>query len=331
MTATERAAAPTMNHKAQVKIAAAQIAPVFMNKAATTAKVCKMIREAGEQGAKVIGFPECCIPGYPGWGQTQLAGGAKAIGLYKQQFYESVEVPGPETDLIAQACREASMYAVVGINERLANTTGTTFNTQIIIDPNGEIVNKHQKYVPTVTERLVHAPGGTGTTVSTKTEFGTLSGLICGENCNPMALYSLSLEYPTVHVASWPAHFGPGSSTQEDILAVTKGMAYNLGCFIINSVSINCDSTIDAYTWDSAEAREWMLSQRELDHTGGARATILDPSGKLLAGPLPAGEGILYADANIEDVLVNKFMVDVAGHYQRPELFAHHFEKYIKK
>ncbi|RTE68395.1 hypothetical protein BHE90_017227 [Fusarium euwallaceae] len=133
-----------MNCKFQIKIAAAQIAPVFMSKAKTTAKVCKMIQEAGEQGANVIGFPECCIPGYPGWGQTQLADGARAIDFYKQQFNESVEVPGPETDLIGQACRDARVYAIIGLNERLANTTGTTFNTQIIVDPSGDIVNKHQ-------------------------------------------------------------------------------------------------------------------------------------------------------------------------------------------
>ncbi|RSL40242.1 hypothetical protein CEP53_013494 [Fusarium sp. AF-6] len=276
-----------MNYKSQIKIAAAQIAPVFMSKAKTTAKVCKMIREAGEQGANVI---------------------ARAIDFYKQQFHESVEVPGPETDLIGQACRDARVYAIIGLNERLANTTGTTFNTQIIVDPSGDIVNKHQKYVPTVTERLVHTPGATGTAVSTKTKFGTLSGLICGENCNPMALHSLSLEYPTIHVASWPAHFGPGSSTQEDIVSITKGMAYNLGCFIINSVSINRDDAINAYTWDNAKARRWMLSQRESDdqvHACGARATIIGPNGKLLAGPLSAGEGILYANVSIEDVLVN--------------------------
>ncbi|KAJ3466379.1 hypothetical protein MRS44_007037 [Fusarium solani] len=149
-----------------------------------------------------------------------------------------------------------------------------------------------------------------------------------------MALYSLSLEYPTIHVASWPAHFGPGSSTQEDILSITKGMAYNLGCFIINSVSINCDETIDAYTCDKAEARRWMPSQRESDgevHACGARATIIGPNGKLLAGPLSAGEGILNANASIEDVLVNKFVVDVVRHYKRPELFAHHSGAYLRK
>ncbi|KAH7143604.1 nitrilase/cyanide hydratase and apolipo protein N-acyltransferase [Dactylonectria macrodidyma] len=257
--------------KSAVTVAAVQISPVFHNKAETTKKVCDFILEAGKHNARVIGFPECCIPGYPGWGQFHVTESAAAYTMLTQQFHESVEVPGPETDQIGAACREANIYAVVGVNERIPNTTGTMYNTQLIFGSDGTLLNKHQKYVATVTERLVHGPGKTSTHCSVKTEFGCLSGLVCGENANPLAMYSCSLEYPSVHVASWPAPFAPGSDTAVSILSCTRSFAYSLGCYVINSVSIDDDPTIEAYQRDE-ESRQWLVSER---HKLGA--TIIGP------------------------------------------------------
>jgi nitrilase len=110
-----------------------------------------------------------------------------APSLFLELFKQAIEVPGPETKAIGAACKEADIFAVVGINERRPNTTGTLFNTKLFFGRDGALLHKHQKYVPTVGERLVHAPGGTGSKASVTTDFGTLSGFICGENGNPLA------------------------------------------------------------------------------------------------------------------------------------------------
>lgn len=170
-----------------MKIAAVQMAPVFLDKKASTKKVCAYIREAAAEGTAVIGFPESIIPGYPGWIEMLPLDQPKAHALYQRFFLNSVEIPGPETAAIGDACRAGNIWAVVGVTERLAHTTGTLYNTQITVNPQGEIVCKHQKFVPTLTERLVHTPGQTGSAASTSTPFGALSGLMCGENANPLA------------------------------------------------------------------------------------------------------------------------------------------------
>lgn len=308
-----------------IKIAAAQMAPVFLNRQATTDKVCRFIQEAGDAGARVIGFPECIIPGYPAWDELIPMDRSHAHGLFRKLFLNSVEIPGPETEQIGQACKDANIYAIVGVNERRVGTTGTTFNTQLLFGPDGSLLNKHQKYVPTVAERLIHTDGQTGTSVSVPTEFGCLSGLICGENANALAMYSLSLKYPVIHVASWPTHFTPEIEMQSCILNSTRGLAYALKCFVINSVGVIDDDAIEAYGEDE-DIRRYLEVERQKP-----LATILGPDGNILAGPLKPGDGILYADIDPTDVIIPKYAIDIAGHYNRPELFAHHFANYFER
>ncbi|PGH34398.1 hypothetical protein GX50_02765 [[Emmonsia] crescens] len=313
--------------KKTITIAAVQAAPVFLDRAATTEKVCRLIREAGEKGADVIGFPEGFIPCFPSWVELLPLVSEPALSLYREFIHEAVEVPGPEVSAIQEACRDASIYAVVGINEK---RTGTLFNTQLMFGRNGELLHKHQKYVPTIGERLIHAPRTTGSKASVQTDFGCLSTLICGENGNPLAMYSLSLDYPIVHVASWPAHFGPRITPydmQRNILTKTGGLASSLSCFAINSVAVVSDEAIEAYGVDEA-GREFLRKHQE--KTG--RATILGPNGSIIAGPFEeAQEGILYADVSANNLVIPKYITDYAGHYNRPELFAHHFAKYFEK
>lgn len=309
----------------RVKVAATSFIPAFLNKTVSTERVCKLIRKAASDGAAIIGFPETAIPGYPGWGQSIPAEGPKAMDLCIRLFKNSVEVSGPETEEISQACSEGNIYAVVGVNECMRGTTGTMYNTQLFFGPDGTLLHKHQKFVPTVTERLVHAPGTTGSASTIETEFGRVSALICGENMNPLAVYSVSLDYPVIHVASWPPHFAPDTDTLRAILTLSQAEAQMLGSFILNSVSIDDDEAIKTYsTGQDVSVREGLERQR-----GTMGATMIAPSGRVIAGPLPPGEDILYAEIDIEDVFAAKMNIDVAGHYNRPDLFAHHFKQYL--
>ncbi|HHT5493857.1 TPA: nitrilase-related carbon-nitrogen hydrolase, partial [Klebsiella michiganensis] len=110
---------------------------------------------------------------------------------------------------IAEACAKANINAVVGINERNPMTNGSMHNTQVHITRDGIIAGKHQKYVPTTGERQVHMPGKTGHYNTFRTNFGVVSGLICGENSNMLGMYAAAVNYPVVHIGSWPMYFHP--------------------------------------------------------------------------------------------------------------------------
>lgn len=298
----------------KIRLAAVQAAPVFLNREASVAKACALIREAGANGADMIGFPEGFIPTHPGWFNFIPDVGDRALLMSRELFKNAVEVPSPATDELGRACREANIVAVVGINEKVSRTTGTMYNTQLFIDRNGEILGKHQKMVPTNGERLVHTGGHGSTMRAYHTHFGAISGMLCGENSNPLATFALSVYYPVVHVAAWPAHFNASYVMQESIMAATRGLAYSMKSFVINSVAVVTDELIERYAM-TPEDREYLTAAKS---RGGA--SIIGPKGQVLAEMGP-GEGILYADVDLQDVIIPKLIHDFAGHYNRPDVF----------
>ena len=190
-----------------VKVAAVQAASVFLDREGSTEKACRLIREAGSKGARVIAFPEGFIPAHPVWYHHHAATGAISNRLATELFKNSVGIPGPETAALCAAARDANAYVVIGVCEKMPNTIGTMFNTQVYIGPDGTLIGKHQKIMPTVGERLVHMGGFGDTFGAFQTEFGPMSGLICGENSNPLAVFALTAEGTRIHVMSWPNHF----------------------------------------------------------------------------------------------------------------------------
>ena len=308
-----------------IKLAAVQAAPVFLDKTASTQKACELIRKAGSRGADVIGFPEGFIPGFPGWFPFLRSTDPLTELLYLQLFNNAVEVPGPEVESLQDACREANIYAVVAINERHPNTTGTLYNTQLTIGRDGTFLHKHQKYVPTVGERMIHAPGTTGSKTSIQTEFGGLSGLLCGENGNPLGQYSTALDHPVVHVAAWPQFLTFGLDVADFINTAGKAVAFSVGTYVINAAAVVSDAEIEAYGIDE-RTREFMRSEQKK-----RRASIFAPGGVEVAGSIDAkiGDEILFADVDLDAVKRYKHTFDFAGHYNRPEIFAHHFKKYL--
>jgi nitrilase len=300
-----------------LKVAAVQAAPVFLDLDATVDKTVGLIAEAAAGGAAVVAFPEGFVPGHPGWVEL-LPLDDRAMQLNERLFKNAVEVPGAAIDTIAQACGKHGIAAVVGVCERRPRTTGTLFNTQVFIDDSGTIACKHQKFVPTIGERIVHGPGTTGTANDMRVGDVTVTGLICGENSNPLAQYSTACAYPTLHVASWPQHFSPDLAMQPVIELVGPALAYTLKAFVINSVTTISARMEEAYGTDTTRT---FLS----DAASGGRASVVGPGGQTVAEADGDDEQLVFADIDPDAVIAPKFVHDTAGHYNRPELFAHLF------
>ncbi len=297
----------------KIKLAAVQAASVFLDRDGGIEKTCALIREAGAAGADIIGFPEGFIPGHPHWFHFLPLSSAKAMGLSRELFKNSVEVPGSATEAISAACREANIVAVVGICERRPNTTGSMWNTQIFFDRDGKYLGKHQKIMPTLGERIVHTGGFGDTLRAYPTDLGNVSGLICGENSNPLAVYTMAAMHPTVHVASWPAYFGQKIQMIEAISVAGRSLASQMGCFVINSTGTVTDDMIDAYAVTD-EDREFLAAVNTM-----GSAAIMGPG--LYEKPTP-GEGILYAETEMDKLFQSGVSKDYAGHYNRFDIFS---------
>ena len=299
-----------------VKVAAVQAASVFLDREASTEKACSLVREAGRNGARVIGFPEGFIPAHPVWYHHHSATGAVSNALAAELFKNSVEIPGPQTRALAAAARDANAYVVVGVCEKIPNTMGTMFNTQVYLGPDGTIIGKHRKISPTVGERLVHM-GGFGDTLGTfPTAFGPLSALICGENSNPLAIFALTAEATRIHVMSWPNHFPTSGDPMRHRVSVdSQAFAQMSKAFVISACGV-VDERMIKLLAPGAEAERFL---RDPDCSGGS--VIVAPNSRLLAGPMGGEEGILYAQCDLELGIQMKLRHDFAGHYNRPDIF----------
>ena len=301
----------------RVRLAAVQAAPVWLDRDATVAKACDLIREAGAGGADLVGFPENFIPGHPSWYYFHPAHSDRSMELAIKLFRESVEVPSEAVDALCQAAGDAGVDVVMGLTERVPGSLGTLYNSQLFIDSSGRVAGKHQKLLATMSERMVHAPGGPETQQVFESRVGTLSSLICGEHSNPLAVAAIASKYPTVHVAAWPNNFmpGPGSMRIGGLLAA-RNIAYMCKCFVISSCGVNSEAMIADMALTEADA-DFM---RNPDKTGGT--CIIAPSSEIIAGPMPGDqEGIAYADVDLEACIRGRLLHDVAGHYNRSDVY----------
>jgi nitrilase len=305
-----------------VKVAAVQAASVFLDREGSTEKACRLIGEAGQKGARVIAFPEGFIPAHPIWYHHHAATNSVANKLAVELFKNSVEIPGPEIDALCAAARAANAYVVIGVCEKIPNTTGTMFNTQVYIAPDGTLIRKHQKIMPTVGERLVHMGGYGDTFGAFQSEFGPMSGLICGENSNPLAVFALIAEGTRIHVMSWPNHFPTSGDPLRNRVAIdSQAFAQMSKAFVISACGTVDDRVIEML--QAGPAAEKFL--RNPDCCGGS--LIVDPLSRIIAGPMGAEEGILYADCDLELGIQMKLRHDFAGHYNRPDIFQLHINR----
>jgi len=305
-----------------VRVAAVQAASVFLDREGSTEKACRLIREAGAKGARVIGFPEGFIPAHPVWYHHHAATGTLANKLSVELFKNSVEIPGPETDALCAAARDANAYVVIGVCEKMPDTLGTMFNTQLYIGPDGRLIRKHQKIMPTVGERLVHTGGHGDTFGAFVTEFGPVSGLICGENSNPLAIFALIAEGTRIHVMSWPNHFPTSGDPLRNRVAIdSQAFAQMSKAFVISACGTVDERMIEMLE-PSSESEKFL---RDPNCCGGS--LIVNPMSRIIAGPMGPEEGIVYADCNIDLAIQMKLRHDFAGHYNRPDIFQLHVNR----
>lgn len=296
----------------QVRLAAVQAAPVWLDREATVAKACRLIEEAADNGAKIIGFPEGFIPGFPDWYHWFMPRSAEALGFNKTLFKNAVEIPGTAVDAIGAAARRAHAHVVIGANERDKGTMGTLYNSQLFFGPDGALLGVHRKLMPTFTERLVHNSGDGSSMRTYATPFGAIGGLICGENTNSLARFALLAQHERIHVASWPA-FILGQRNFNAIDIRVKYHAFEGRVFVISACGILDDACLDAMGLSE--------SQREAMPCRGGHSGILGPDGNYLAGPADDTAQIVYAEADLDKVIEGKLSHDLTGHYNRFDVF----------
>jgi aliphatic nitrilase len=291
----------------KVRAAAVQLSPVLFSLEGTTRKVCEKIAEAAAQGAELVVFPETVVPYYPYFSFIKAPAviGAEHLLLLEQ----AVTLPGPSADAIAQAARKAGAVVSIGVNER---DHGTLYNTQLLFDADGRLVQARRKITPTYHERMIWGQGDGSGLCAVDTQVGRIGSLACWEHYNPLARYALMADHEQIHVAMFPGSL-VGDIFREQIEVTIRHHALESGCFVVNATGYLDEQQVAQIAGDT-----------KLDRAlrGGCFTAIVSPEGTLLAPPLTEGEGMVIADLDLALVAKRKRMMDSVGHYSRPELLS---------
>lgn len=291
----------------QLKVAAVQMTPVQNDTDATIDKVIDKIKEAAAEGAKVIGFPEAMIPGYPWW--IWLDSPLDGMDLYSELYREAIEIPSPQVARLSAAAREAGVYFCVSVTEK---DGGSLYLTQLWFNPKGDLMGKHRKLKATSNEMTVWGDGDTSMMPVFETEYGNLGGLQCWEHYIPHNVATMAAKNEQIHVASWPLGLPDPAASFSDEQCYVGAQYYALatGTFVL------CASQI----W-SKEVEDKVCKndeQRKVLEYGHGFTRIIGPTGMVLAKLDSDVEGICYADIDLGILPVAKYFMDCAGHYSTP-------------
>lgn len=295
----------------KVKAAAAQISPIYpFDKKATINKMLRYLKDAADNQAEIIVFPECFVPAYPNW-SIDFNDPAKWEDDLADFTLECVNMEKGDLLPLQEAAKEFGIVVVVGINEIVNNYDGVIFNSLVTIGSDGKVLNVHRKVFPSNREKLFHTRGDVNSLNVVDTSVGRVGGLICYEHLQPILKYGLIAQGEQIHCASWPGwpSFESGRSNKGVIETASKAYALEGQCFVIAS---------SFYVPKGQEGTD-QIGHASWDFFGGS--AIISPSGEYLAGPLYDEEGIVYADLDFSLITKRKASVDVTGRDSYPEGF----------
>ena len=293
------------------KVAAVQAAPVYLDLEKTVDKVVKFIDEAGQNGAKLVAFPEGFIPGYPFF--AFLQGPEYAKQFYVQLYKNAVKIPSYSVQRISEAARRNRIHVCASMSEL---DGGSLYLTQLWFNSNGDIIGKHRKMRVTSAERLVWGDGDGSMMQVHETEIGNLGGLMCWEHQVPLDLCAMNGQNEQIHVASWPGFFADelssryyGVSTQTYVVMCASLITKEMG----DMMCLN------------DEAR------RVFDTFVPGHTCIYAPDGEPMCDLVPEGEeGIAYAEVDLDKLPEYKYYIDPTGHYGNKNLTMN-FDRRSKK
>lgn len=302
--------------KSTLRVAIIQEAPVYLNAKQSLEKAQILIEEAADDGAEFIVFGETWLAGYPAWldhcPEVALWGHEPTKQVFARMMQNSITVPGKETLLLGKLAKKLKVTIVIGINE-IADSqfgTGTIYNSILTFNEKGEIANHHRKLMPTYTEKLLYGLGDGAGLKTVSTKFGKIGSLVCWEHWMPLTRQAMHNAGEVIHVALWPA-------VHEMHQVASRQYAFEGRCFVIAVGQImrvkDIPPELGIPDKLKDEPNEFLLN-------GGS--CIIAPDGFYDLKPQYGNEGVFIHEIDdLEQAIRERMTLDVAGHYQRNDVF----------
>lgn len=297
------------------KLAIVQKPPVFLDKQKTIELAVTTVNEAAENGAEMIVFSETFIPGYPTWVWRLRPGGDWNLSeeLHAKLLNNAVVIESNDLAPMYEVAKKHNVTIVCGIEERDSKLSQSTiYNTVITIGPNGTLLNKHRKLMPTNPERMVWGFGDASGLKVVDTPIGRVGTLLCWENFMPLARYALYAQGVEIYIA-------PTYDSGDAWIGTLQHIAREGCCWVVGCGNLLKGSDIPE---DFPEKESLYPDDNEWVNPGDS--IVISPGGEIVAGPMRKEAGILYYEVDREKVSISKRAFDVTGHYSRPDIFTLH-------
>ncbi len=299
------------------KLAIVQKSPVYLDKAGTITRAVTLAAEAAAAGAEMVIFSECFIPGYPAWIWRLRPGGDWTISeqAHSRLLDNAVSIGNGDLKPLLEVAQRHKITIVCGLNERDdALSRATLYNTAVVIGPDGTLLNRHRKLMPTNPERMVWGFGDASGLRTVNTPAGRIGTLICWENYMPLARYSLYAQGVEIYIA-------PTYDSGDAWIGTLQHIAREGRCWVVGSGNVIKGKDIPADFPDKER-----LYPDDTEWVNDGDSVVIAPGGNIVAGPLRREDGILYADVDVARAATAKRALDVAGHYSRPDIFTLHVD-----
>lgn len=297
------------------KLAIIQKSPVFLDKQKTIASAVALVQEAANNGAELVVFPEAFIPGYPAWIWRLRPGGDWGLTetIHARLLENAVNIDAGDLEPLHAAAKQHKLTIVCGLDERESGLSqATLYNTVVVIGPDGQLVNRHRKLMPTNPERMVWGFGDASGLKVVDTPCGRVGTLICWENYMPLARYALYAQGIEIYIA-------PTYDSGDGWIGSLQHIAREGCCWVVGSGNALKGSDFpDDFPGKASlypEPEEWV---------NAGDSVVIAPGGEIVAGPLRNEQAILYAEVERERVGIARRSLDIVGHYARPDIFKLH-------
>ena len=294
------------------KVAVIAKPPVLLDRRATIERALSAIDEAAAAGATLMVFPEAFVPGYPTWIWRLRPGRDMGLAaeLHGRLRNNAVDLSRGDLHPIQEAAEKRHAAIVLGVTELDSEFSGTTlFNTVVVIGPDGALLNRHRKLMPTNPERMVWGMGDASGLRVVDTPAGRLGALVCWESYMPLARYALYAQNIEIYVA-------PTWDSGENWLASMRHIAREGGCWVVATATALQSQDVP----ENVPERERLFDPDEWINDGDA--LVIAPTGAIAAGPARRDPKILYADIDVEAARRARRSLDVCGQYARPDIFS---------
>ena len=292
-----------------------QHGPEYLDKHRSLDKAIKLATEASKLGANYIVFGETWLSGYPAWldhcPDVAVWDHDPVKEVFARTYANGIIIPGPETLTLGKLAKKLKAAICIGVNEVVASgpKNGTIYNSLLLFNESGDLVNHHRKLMPTFTEKMVYGLGDGHGLKASEVMGAKIGGLICWEHWMPLTRQAMHNSGEQIHAAVWP-------NVHEMLQVASRSYAFEGRCFVLAAGQVMRAKDIP----QELELPEKYKGKPEALVLRGGSA-IIGPNGKYLVEPVYDKEDILIAELDLTNIYKEKMALDVTGHYQREDVF----------